>query len=252
MLLHLNYKNVVIIHSSDSDGRATLNRFQNLADANHIKIESIIEYETGMLNIGRDLNNVRNNHYCRVLLLYANVDDAEIIFDEIHRQGMDQSGYVWIISEQALKASNRFDGILSLRLELSDEELMIKDSINILTNALLHMYYGHNITVPPTNCRLTSSNKWQTGQLFYDYLKKQTFNGRSGRITFDSYGDRLYSEYEILNIMDNKEISVGNYSFDSNQMKMKLTLLLNLIRWSGGEIQKPLDWYITGKTIRMG
>ena len=116
--------------------------------------------------------NVRNNYYCRVLLLYANADDAEIIFDEIRKQGMDQSGYVWIVSEQASKASNRFDGILSLRLESSDEQLMIEDSINILTNALLDMYYRHNITVPPTNCRLTSSNKWQTGQLFYDYLKK--------------------------------------------------------------------------------
>ncbi|XP_046911606.2 LOW QUALITY PROTEIN: glutamate [NMDA] receptor subunit 1 [Dermatophagoides farinae] len=252
MLLYLDYKNVVIIHSSDSDGRATLNRFQNLADASHIKIESIIEYETAdMLNIGQDLKNVRDNYYCRVLLLYANADDAEIIFHEIHRQGMDQSGYVWIVSEQALKAKNRFDGILSLRLELSDEELMIGDSVKILTNALLDMYYRHNISVPPTNCRLTSSNKWQTGQLFYDYLKKQTLNGRSGRITFDSSGDRLYSEYEILNIYDNNEISVGKYSFDSNQMKMKLSLLLHLIRWSGREMQKPLGYFVP-KHLKIG
>ena len=40
MLLYLDYKNVVIIHSSDSDGRATLNRFQNLADASHSKLFS--------------------------------------------------------------------------------------------------------------------------------------------------------------------------------------------------------------------
>uniref|UniRef100_A0A6P6Y478 Glutamate [NMDA] receptor subunit 1-like n=1 Tax=Dermatophagoides pteronyssinus TaxID=6956 RepID=A0A6P6Y478_DERPT len=251
MLLYLDYKNVVIIHSSDSDGRATLNRFQNLADISHIKIESIIEYETGMLNIGHDLKNVRNNYYCRVLLLYANADDAELIFDEIRRQGMDQSGYVWIVSEQASKASNRFDGILSLRLESSDEQLMIEDSINILTNALLDMYYRHNITVPPTNCRLTSSNKWQTGQLFYDYLKKQTLNGRSKRIQFDSYGDRLYSEYEILNINDNNEIIVGKYSFDSNQMRMKLSLLLHMIRWSGGDIQKPLGFFVP-KHLKIG
>lgn len=204
-----------------------------------------------MLNIGQDLKNVRNNYYCRVLLLYANADDAELIFDEIRKQGMDQSGYVWIVSEQASKASNRFDGILSLRLESSDEQLMIEDSINILTNALLDMYYRHNITVPPTNCRLTSSNKWQTGQLFYDYLKKQTLNGRSKRIQFDSYGDRLYSEYEILNINDNNEIIVGKYSFDSNQMRMKLSLLLHMIRWSGGDIQKPLGFFVP-KHLKIG
>ena len=37
MLLYLNYKNVIIIHSSDSDGRATLSRFQNLADESSSK-----------------------------------------------------------------------------------------------------------------------------------------------------------------------------------------------------------------------
>lgn len=120
---------------------------------------------------------------------------------------------------------------------------MIKDSVGILTNALREMYHAGNITAPPTNCRLTSSNKWQTGQQFYQFLKRQKFNGRSGRITFDDSGDRLFSEYEILNIFNETEITVGRYSFDSGDMKMKLSLMVHSIKWPGNKLQKPLGIY---------
>lgn len=115
MLLYLEYKSVIIIHSSDSDGRATLSRFQNLADnANSeftvyfsiyfnftlVKIETIIEYEPGISDIAYELQHAKDNFYCRVFILYANSLDAEVIFQEISRQQMDISDYVWIVSEQ--------------------------------------------------------------------------------------------------------------------------------------------------------
>ncbi|KPM08548.1 glutamate NMDA receptor subunit 1-like protein [Sarcoptes scabiei] len=209
-----------------------------------INIESIIEYEPGMPDIVADFKNIRDNIYCRVIVLYANAEDAEIIFDYAHRYGMNQSDYVWIVSEQALEAPNRFDGLLSLRLELSEEPLMIKDSISILTNALLEIYYHHNISLPPTNCKLTSANRWKTGQMFNDYLKKQTLNGRSGRIAFDESGDRLYSQYSILNTQNKSLAIVGKYSFRSAEMKMKLSLHLHSIKWIGNKFQKPLGYYV--------
>ena len=65
-----------------------------------VKIESIIEYEPGISNIAAELQYVRENLYCRVILLYANAEDAEIIFEEVKQQEMDQADYVWIVSEQ--------------------------------------------------------------------------------------------------------------------------------------------------------
>lgn len=119
---------------------------------------------------------------------------------------------------------------------------MIKDSVKIISNALMDMYHKYNITLPPTNCN--SANKWQTGPLFYDILKKQTLNGYSGRIKFDESGDRLYSEYEILNLSNNTQIGVGKYSFDSDQMKMKLSLWTHQIKWPGNLTQKPMGYYV--------
>lgn len=63
-------------------------------------MEYIIEYESGISNIRRELRYAQRNLYCRVFILYANSEDAEIIFTEIIQQEMDQTDYVWIVSEQ--------------------------------------------------------------------------------------------------------------------------------------------------------
>lgn len=198
-----------------------------------------------MYNIQEKLLFARDNHYCRVFILYANTVDAERIFADVRGLQMDQSDYVWIVSEQAFSAANRFNGLLSLKLKKSDETLMIKDSVSILAKALREMYHHEVITSPPTNCRYTSTNKWQTGLLFYKYLRKQTYNGQSGRIEFDDLGDRLFSEYELLNVhSNNTEVIVGKYIFGPIENKMKLSLHNNLIRWPGNEQNKPLGYYV--------
>lgn len=80
--------------------------------------------------------------------------------------------------------------------------------------------------------------------MFYKYLRKQKYNGRTGRITFDDSGDRLFSEYDIVNIYNSSEHSVGKYSFNSNDMKMKLNLFLHLVKWPGNSTQKPLGYNV--------
>lgn len=56
-----------------------------------------------MLDISGELKYIRDEYYCRVIILYANKEDAEHIFDEIRFQGMNEAGYVWIVSEQVAK-----------------------------------------------------------------------------------------------------------------------------------------------------
>ncbi|KAH9398639.1 Glutamate receptor ionotropic, NMDA 1 [Tyrophagus putrescentiae] len=247
MLRSMEYKSVVIIHSSDSDGRGTLSRFQNLADDANVKIESIVEYEPGISNITHELEYMHKNIHCRVFILYASAADAEIIFDKVSFMGMDQTDYVWIVSEQVLGASNRPNGILSAKLQKSEENLMITDSVTVLTMALREMFRTLNITTPPKSCgdkETLGQKKWSIGPTFYKYLLNQTFNGRSGRISFDESGDRLYSEYEILNTFNRDENSVGKYMFDSNENKMKLNLFMHLIKWPGNQNQKPAGFYV--------
>ena len=67
---------VIFIHSSDSDGRALLGRFQttsqSLEDDVEIKVlvESVIEFEPGLESFVDELNEM-GNAQARVYLMYA-------------------------------------------------------------------------------------------------------------------------------------------------------------------------------------
>ena len=47
------------------------------------------------------------------------------------------------------------------------------------------------------------------------YIKKQVLlNGQTGKLAFDNNGDRLFSEYEIINIDRNEQpVRVGQYFY---------------------------------------
>ena len=182
----------------------------------------------------------KNGLFCRVFILYANAEDARSIFQEIDSRNMTEPGFVWLVSEQALQAPNRPNGVLALKLNSLDESSMISDSVQVLANALKEMYSNENITVPPTDCGKIATSKWQSGIKFMDYLKNQTFNGKTGRIAFDEFGDRLLSDYEVINTVEGSEESVGKYWFSKTNMKMELELEESRIVWPGRQFDKPL------------
>ena len=92
-----------LLISADYDGRTSFTRFQALAEKNHIEISSVIEYEPSITNIANELDRVDEELQSRVYLLYTNELDAQSIFIEVNRLNLTSNGYVWIISEQALK-----------------------------------------------------------------------------------------------------------------------------------------------------
>lgn len=142
-----------------------------------------------------------------------------------------------------MEAPSRPSGVIAIKLNAADEVSMIKDSVSVLSNALRELYNNENITGPPSDCASISSNKWLTGIKFLKYLKSQSFNGKTGRIAFDEFGDRLLSDYEIVNIVDGKEEIVGNYSFSKSDLRLQLKIDINSIVWPGNERTKPLGKY---------
>ena len=46
----------------------------------------------------------------------------------------------------------------------------------------------------------SSGSIWETGKKLFNYIRKQTFEGRTGRVAFDAMGDRVFAEYKIINI----------------------------------------------------
>ncbi|KAF7391422.1 hypothetical protein HZH68_010965 [Vespula germanica] len=136
LLKYFNYMKIIFIHSSDTDGRALLGRFQttsqNLEDDVEIKVhvESVIEFEPGLESFVEHLMDMKNAQ-ARVCLMYATKTDAKVIFRDAASLNMTGAGYVWIVTEQALDAPNAPEGLLGLKLiNASAEKAHIKDSLS--------------------------------------------------------------------------------------------------------------------------
>ncbi|XP_044593390.1 glutamate [NMDA] receptor subunit 1 isoform X1 [Cotesia glomerata] len=246
MLKYFSYTKVIFIHSSDTDGRALLGRFQttsqSLEDDVEIKVhvETVIEFEPGLESFTSQLRGIRDAQ-ARVCLMYANTRDAEIIFRDLATMNMTGSGYVWIVTEQSLEAKNAPEGLIGLKLvNASDEKAHITDSLYVLVSALREMNETKVITEAPKDCD-NSGAIWETGKDLFGFIRKQVLEkGATGRVAFDDNGDRIYSEYNIVNIQEEGvRNSIGQYYFSLDTRKMILRLNETSILWPGRQTVKP-------------
>ncbi|XP_011300485.1 glutamate [NMDA] receptor subunit 1 isoform X1 [Fopius arisanus] len=251
LLKHFSYMKVIFIHSSDTDGRALLGRFQttsqSLEDDVEIKVhvESVIEFEPGLDNFSQQLMETKNAQ-ARVVLMYASEKDAEIIFKEAAALNMTGAGYVWIVTEQALDAPNAPEGLLGLKLiNSTDERAHLKDSLYVLVSALREMNLTKTITQAPKDCD-KSGSIWETGKELFGFIRKQVLErGETGRVAFDDNGDRIYAEYDIINVREHGEqISVGQYFYSSDTQRMRLSVNETSITWPGRLKSKPEGFMI--------
>ncbi|KAH8030937.1 hypothetical protein HPB51_012405 [Rhipicephalus microplus] len=249
LLQFLKYRCVVFIHSSDNDGRATLGRFQNKAEPQGIKVYTRHRFKRrrvdssnessntnqAFTDITQELEETKELH-CRVFVLYATAEDATGIYSEVAFLNMTSPGYVWIVSEQALRAPNVPDGVLGLELvNASDERAHIRDSVQVIALALKELQKDPNMTQPNISCSMLG-NSWESGLKLVSLLKKQKLlRGETGRVRFDDKGDRLDSDYDILNVWS---------------MSMELELELEKVVWPGRQTETPLG-YVIPKHLRV-
>ncbi|UYV77831.1 GRIN1 [Cordylochernes scorpioides] len=243
LMAHFQFRCVVLIHSADNDGRFTAGRFQTLAVDHNIKLEATIEYEPGLTDIYQQLETVRN-FLCRVYILNTNTEDAEAIFREVRLLNMTEQSFVWLVSEQAMKASNRPDGILGLQLvDGTNEAAHIADSVQLVGQALRALVKAGNITPAPSDCS-QMDRVWDTGLHFARLLKQQTFFGKSGRVSFDDKGDRVDSNYEIVNINGTQLVTVGMYEYSQDKEVMELIIHEEEIAWPGKPTIRPQGYIV--------
>ncbi|KAI4460981.1 ionotropic glutamate receptor [Holotrichia oblita] len=255
LLKHFNYKKVIFIHSSDTDGRALLGRFQttsqSLEDDIEIKVqvESVVEFEPGLESF-TDLLLEMKNAQARVYLMYSSKTDAEVIFRDAAWLNMTDAGYAWIVTEQALDAKNVPDGILGLQLVNStNEKAHIQDSIYVLASALKEMNQTKLITEAPKDCD-DSGAIWETGRILFQFIRRQILlNGETGKVAFDDQGDRINAEYNIINIQRLKQsrknqVEVGKYFFNKETNRMQLNINEKSIIWPGRLQIKPEGFMI--------
>ncbi len=85
---------------------------------------------------------------------------------------------------------------------------------NVLSQALRELHKNDNVTQAPSNCN-KSGNLWETGIRFFEYIRRQILpDGLTGRVAFDSLGDRINAEYRVINVQrGGNTVEVGQYRY---------------------------------------
>lgn len=87
-----------------------------------------------------------------------------------------------------------------------------------------------NITEAPKDCD-NSGSIWETGRKLFKYIREQVLDkGATGRVAFDDNGDRIFAEYNVVNIKERGEKgTVGQYIYSAvrknNRMRKNIKLL---------------------------
>nr|CAG4639777.1 EOG090X00ST [Daphnia pulex] len=255
LLRHFHFWQVMVIHSADVDGYSLLNRLQtqfqsnddDVGDQREIKIELTKEFAPAELeDFTKELQEMSEGQ-SRVYLVYANAQDAVIIFRDAAKFNLTGAGHIWLVTEQALDVPGVPIGSLGLQqMHAANEAAHIRDSLYLLSSALREMEVSErDMTEPPQDCN-SSGAIWETGRIYFEYIKKQVLlNGLTGKIAFDDNGDRLFSEYDIVNVdHPNGRTKVGQYFYSKYQSVLKLSVNDSEITWPGGLRHKPEGFII--------
>ncbi|CAG2217171.1 GRIN1 [Mytilus edulis] len=243
LLKHYGWKKVIFIHSMDEEGRMILSRFQALAEKEDISVEETIKYEAGD-NSFESLLTAIPSFESRVILLSATKEDAENIFEEASKRSLLGEGYVWIVSEQAMKATNVPVNKGALGLELFNataENVHIKDAVTIIGKTIRSLFKNDNLTTVSdvsNSCKNRKSSGETSGKIIYrGLLKERLDNAITGQITFNNDGDRLNPIYYFKNRQPMGIVPVG-YFGNKEAMVPALDISDN-ITWPGNINTKP-------------
>ncbi|XP_078663345.1 glutamate receptor ionotropic, NMDA 1-like isoform X1 [Branchiostoma floridae x Branchiostoma belcheri] len=246
ILNYFKWKHVILITSSDRDGRAMLNKFETLVEESDVKIEKYLPYQPGTNNVTSLLAQTEDVE-SRVLLLYCSEDDGVVFYRDAKALNMTRYGFVWIVSEQAVSGKALKvapEGVLGLQLvNGSNEDAHIHDAVAVVKEGLSAMFGKENVTEPPRGCR-NETGYWKNGPAFYDYLiKTQLVSGQTGVVRFDKVGDRDSAEYTIVNVQRARGLlPVGNWSnIGDPQIKINGEQII----WPGGETKRPEGFNIS-------
>ncbi|XP_052244052.1 glutamate [NMDA] receptor subunit 1-like isoform X2 [Dreissena polymorpha] len=240
LLTHFGWNQVIFVHGMDEEGRAILSRFQTLAEQREIKIEKTVKFSIGTTNFTELLQDVVEAQ-SRIVLLSAGKEDAEVLFNNAAELRIAYgSEYVWLVTEEAMKAYSTPVGAVGLELINEDEEANLEDSVKLIVDSVVELFRSGNMTAikdTPDSCSTPMTSKWRDGMALFEHMKSMTIEGRTGMLQFTNEGDRLNSIYYIQNKQQDRVQMVGYHGNKESQGQM--VNLRNEIVWPNGETDTP-------------
>ncbi|XP_043509315.1 glutamate receptor ionotropic, NMDA 2B isoform X11 [Frieseomelitta varia] len=160
----------------------------------------------------RDLLELVNSE-SRVMLLYSTREEAIRILGAAHDYKITGENYVWVVTQSVienLQTPSQFPiGMLGVHFDTSTESLVSE----ITTAVKVYAYGAEDFLNNPANKRLSlntqlscegsyGESRWDTGDLFFKYLKNVSVEGDQGKpnVEFTQDGVLKAAELKIMNL----------------------------------------------------
>ncbi|EYC45041.1 hypothetical protein Y032_0441g1521 [Ancylostoma ceylanicum] len=228
LLRRLDYRQVVVVSvKGDRNGEQFVELFEKKRKKYKIHVQSYIELE-----INDSLNTslaVRFEEFTsNIVVLYATKPHAIMIFSAAEVTGKQK---VWIVNEDASKASNVPDGAIASRLSQTPLSAL-RSSFASIKSSLEFLDSLDETVNPPSGCGKDAvHSKWATDHGLQ--LLRAICSTSTSKITFNERCERISVDYDILNYNEGyKEVGALNGAH--------LRLAEDSIHWTGGG-RKPLE-----------
>ena len=260
ILKDLSWNDFSILSSNDDYGINGVLKLQDLAVQDthaNLKVIQNVDQNTdsGNMNITRQLSVIRDS-LVRIIVLNT-VRYTEDILKQARDMALLEPSYAWILTDSATQDlkylishgnyKEYYEGLIgitptwqrvqnseyySLRnayaksgndlTELSIAAVSFMDAIKLIQTAMES--YG-SIQIPQViNC--TERKPWEDGEKWLEALKSASFNGASGKVSFDDNGMIKRKIYAIMNLHDATMRHVGLWKNNKlNLRKMEMIYL---------------------------
>ncbi|XP_075243504.1 glutamate receptor ionotropic, NMDA 1-like isoform X2 [Convolutriloba macropyga] len=246
LMIKHGWRKAIILVADDHNGNSVYEAAVNQATQKNVQLigDKFGFYDPNQPNADEILKRILDEKI-NIVLFYGSASSSSLFFSQVSGSKYAAEELVWIVSSSSLEAvqENGITGSLVARQAQGDDyRLLLHDAIRVVTNAVPRAIKnnGQRWTEPLKECKDTVDG-WKMGTPLKNEIvatKLNEMQAKTGSVTFNSNGDRIDTEFDILNINSEQQIvTVGTWK--PNKSQNALDIPDNSIEWPGGKNETP-------------
>lgn len=260
MVDYINYfgwRRVAVLHTTDNYGEAGSARFQSEAAKVGIEILALRSYQP-VGNADSEFSILRQSK-AKIFVLICPGPFVSDIVRKAMEHGIIGTGYVWLgfdsvsttsLSQLTPEMMEAMRGMLvtiphrgtgklfqDFVSKFSKLDATIYPFANTTLGTFTTYHYDTVLVYADSLARCLQDNVDPFDRThFFEYLLKTDIQGLTGRIRFDSHGDRVDAEYELLNWQGNAWVGVSEWNPEDRVSSFNQEII-----WPGNAKEPPSD-----------
>ncbi|XP_063722805.1 glutamate receptor ionotropic, NMDA 1-like isoform X2 [Symsagittifera roscoffensis] len=258
LMIHYKWRKAIILVADDHNGNSVYEAAINQATQKNIQLigDKFGFYDPDQPNAQNIVSRILDEKV-NIVLFYGSSSSSNKFFSDVASLKLGVGHLVWIVSSSSLDAVQQhgITGALSARqIQGMNYKLLLHDAIRVVTSAVPRAIEnnGHKWEEPLSECR-DKKGGWQMGTPLKNEMIATNLNemqAKTGRVKFNSNGDRIDTEFDILNINSRNEVvTVAKWRPLMAQHALRMHRNVS-IEWPTGKSEVP-NGIILNKSLKI-